>query len=146
MTQRAKALFLDGNEQGAIDYFKAELEKREKKAKDRKDLIVELYNNVMSKSGDQKLTFAEFKEKHEDSALFTKRLMQQAFAVRTLDSIVRSNDYEGIDNAFNLYMVLQQEHDLSRTSIKLNKAGKEQLKQVRQRRADLTKLVHAEDY
>ena len=107
LTQRTKALFLDGNDQGAIDYFRSELAKRENMAKERKDLIVALYDNVMATSDDQKLTFDQFKGKHQASALFTKRLLQQAFAVSTLDKIVRGNDYDGIDNAFNLYMVLQ---------------------------------------
>ena len=76
LTQRAKALFLDGNDQGAIDYFRSELDKRENRARERKDLIVALYDNVMATSGEEKLTFAEFKAKHEASALFTKRIMQ----------------------------------------------------------------------
>lgn len=68
VTQRTKALFLDGQDQGAIDFLRAELTKREDRAKDRKDLMVALYDSVMASGEDgedSKMTFAEFKKKHE---------------------------------------------------------------------------------
>ena len=106
LTQRTKALFLDGNDQGAIEFFRSELGKRELRAKERKDLMVALYDNVMDDKTKKKLNFAQFKQRHQESALFTKSLMQQTFAVSTLSKIVKLNDYDGIDAAFNLYMVL----------------------------------------
>lgn len=67
--------------------------------------MVALYDNVAS---DKKaLSFKEFKEKHKKSALFTRRLVKQSFIVGNLQKIVRGNDYDGIDNAFNLYMVMR---------------------------------------
>lgn len=59
LTQKAKALFLDGSDQGAIDFFRAELAKRESRAKERKELMVSMYDNVMSTStsADKKLSF-----------------------------------------------------------------------------------------
>ena len=38
--------------------------------------------------------------------------MAQAYAVQSLQKIVFDNDYDGIDNAFNLYMVLRQIRDI----------------------------------
>ena len=53
--------------------------------------MVALYDGVMG--GKQKLTFEQFKEKHQRSALFTRRLAKQAFIVRNLQRIVGRNDY-----------------------------------------------------
>lgn len=64
LTQRAKAMFLDGSDKGAIDFFRAELDKREKLARERKDLMVTMYDNLMSQSSKKELTFEQFKEKH----------------------------------------------------------------------------------
>ena len=38
--------------------------------------------------------------------------MTQAYAVQNLRKIVLDNDYQGIDDAFNLYMVLRQIKDI----------------------------------
>ena len=38
--------------------------------------------------------------------------MTQAYAVNNLRKIVLDNDYQGIDDAFNLYMVLRQIKDI----------------------------------
>ena len=58
--------------------MRAELAKREDRAKDRKDLMVALYDSVMASGEDGedgKMTFAEFKNKHERSALQSKKLL-----------------------------------------------------------------------
>ena len=67
--------------------------------------MVALFDNVMP--ADRELSFEEFKEKHQKSALFSRRVVAQAYAVSTLQKIVKNNDYDGIDNAFNLYMVMR---------------------------------------
>ena len=72
--------------------------------------MVALYDSVMP--GDRQLSFEEFKEKHQTSALFSRRIVSQAYATSTLEKIVKNNDYDGIDNAFNLYMVMRQEREL----------------------------------
>lgn len=41
--------------------------------------------------------------------------------MQNLKKIVRNNDYDGIDNAFNLYMVMRQERDLLDTKFTLDK-------------------------
>ena len=158
LTQRTKALFLDGNDQGAIEFFRSELAKRELRAKERKDLMVALYDNVMGGKTKKKLSFAQFKQRHQESALFTKSLMQQTFAVSTLSKIVKLNDYDGIDAAFNLYMVLSQERELTgvkflleddrivKATKPLSPAKQAQLNQILARKAQLLQKVHAEDY
>jgi hypothetical protein len=50
-------MFLDGSDKGAIDFFRAELDKREKLARERKDLMVTMYDNLMSQSSKKELTF-----------------------------------------------------------------------------------------
>lgn len=67
--------------------------------------MVALFDNVMT--SDRNLTFEEFKKKHQKSALFSRRIVAQAYAASTLQKIVKNNDYDGIENAFNLYMVMR---------------------------------------
>ena len=76
--------------------------------------MVALYDNVMggAQDGQKVLSFEEFKSKHEKSKLFSQRLVTQAYAVNNLRKIVLDNDYQGIDDAFNLYMVLRQIKDI----------------------------------
>ena len=150
LTLKTKALFLDGSAKAAIDSFKEDLAKREAQAAKRKELMVALYDSAMPT--DRTLTFEEFKAKHKKSALFTKRIVQQAFIVNNLQKIVRGNDYDGIDNAFNLYMVMSQERELLGTKFtlddkdcpievgavaKLSSKQREQLDLLRERRAHL---------
>ncbi len=155
-------MFLDGSDQGAIDFFRAELDKREQLAKERKELMVSMYNNVMSQSSNKKLTFDEFKDKHQKTALFSKRLIQQTFAVKTLQKIVAVNDYDGIDSAFSLYTLMKQERDItgvkfnvdsqtdnilqSSASKSLSSEETEQLAAIQARKAQLLKKVNGEDY
>lgn len=106
-------MFLDRSDQAAMDFFRNELTKREDKALQRKDLMVALYDNVMDTKSGSKLSFEQFKRKHEKSKLFSQRLVAQAYAVQSLMKIVQTNDFEGIENAFSLYMVLRQERDLT---------------------------------
>lgn len=40
--------------------------------------------------------------------------------MNNLQKIVRGNDYDGIDNAFNLYMVMSQERQLLGTKFTLD--------------------------
>ena len=65
--------------------------------------MVSLYDNVMDSKSGKKLSYEQFKQKHEKSKLFSKRLVAQAYAVQGLMHIVQNNEYEGINNAFSLY-------------------------------------------
>jgi len=81
LTQKTKALLLDGSDQRAMELMRRELAKREETAKSRKELLIALYDDMMEAETGQKLTFQEFKEKRQKSALASKRLVQQLFAV-----------------------------------------------------------------
>ena len=70
LAQKTKAMFLEGSNQAAVDFFRRELNKREGKAKEHKDLMVALYDNVIDSKSGSKLTYEEFLSKHERSALF----------------------------------------------------------------------------
>ena len=50
--------------------------KREEKAKQRKELMVALYDNVMGDAGPQRLTYEQFKKRYQESALFSKRFVR----------------------------------------------------------------------
>ena len=76
LTQRTKALFLDSSHKAAVEFFRSEHSKREEKAKQRKELMVALYDNIMGDSGPQRLTYEQFKQRYQRSALFSKRFMR----------------------------------------------------------------------
>ena len=61
LTQRTKALFLDQSHSAAVDFFRSEHAKREEKAKQRKELMVALYDNIMGDTGSQRLSYEQFK-------------------------------------------------------------------------------------
>ena len=76
LTQRTKALFLDQSHKAAVEFFRSEHSKREDKAKQRKELMVALYDNIMNDTGDKRLTFDQFKQRYQRSALFSKRVIR----------------------------------------------------------------------
>lgn len=112
ITQKTKALFLDRKDEQAKKFLLEEYNKKTDLKIERQKLLVAMYDSVMKTKKGKVLSFDEFKERHEKSRLLSQRLISQAYAVQNLRKIVHDNDYDGIDNAFNLYMVLRQIRDL----------------------------------
>ena len=75
LTQRTKALFLEGSDKGAIDFLRSEIDRREERARERKELLVAMYDSTLKEQKNKKLSFKQFKERHQKSALFSKRLI-----------------------------------------------------------------------
>ena len=119
--------------------------------------MIALYDNII---GDQKLSFEQFKQMHQKSALFSKSIAKQAFIVKNLQDVISRNNYQGIDDAFNLYMVMRQERDLIGAQYalddndlaiqiaekKLSKPQRDELLKIRARKAQLKQEVMEEDY
>ena len=79
---------MEGSDKGAIDFLRSEIDRREGRARERKELLVAMYDSTLKEQNNKKLSFKQFKERHQKSALFSKRLIAQSYAVKTLKKIV----------------------------------------------------------
>lgn len=103
----------------------------------------------------------QFKKVHAKTALMQKRMLKEAYAANTLMKIVRTNDYDGLNNVFSLYMVMKQEQAIAGTKYALDTQGVPMelkiarglsdqqlasLEALRVRRAELLQEIAAADY
>lgn len=106
ITQRTKAVMLDDGPQAAFAFFKAEFQKLEDKAQQKKAFLVSLYDTLMPNDGD--LTFEEFVEKYRKGSNIASRLAREAFVINRMEEILQNKNYQEIEDVINLYAVMRE--------------------------------------
>lgn len=108
VTQRTKALMLDGKTQDAVQFFQEEVARIRSQNKSRKSMLVDFYNSVFDKD----LSFEEFKATHARASLRAQSLAKEVFAVQQLAGIIKNKDFEQIENLFTFYTLLKEQRHL----------------------------------
>ena len=114
LIQQCKALFLDKGAQDATDFLKDVIKDRQKQKSAREDFLVELFDNSFPGLAreDYQPSYEEFKEKYLVSSSLASQLAKETIAADRLDKIIKDKNYEEIEQIFQYYTLLREEHNL----------------------------------